>query len=403
MNQTELTKYTDLVYDLSSSMGEPDWFLKKRLKSFSLLKDLTPPKIERLNYSKWSLWQVPNGNNLVEKSSIGRSLKPSDEVLVIRYKDAHKTHADLFQRLYEQADFVDANDLFDAYHLAFLTSGLLIYIPEGVHASTPIEIEFIEEGQAENHQVFIYAEANSSVQIIERYHSKPEKLQQANLNVHVHIQAQTGANVKYTAIDELDGNTTAFFRRTGKTGRDAALKLALGVMNDGNTIEDIRVDLQGEGSSADVKAVAISHGKQTQCANTHVVNHGAHTVGNIYQHGVVLDEATLTFNGIGDVLNNAKHSDAQQESRILMLSDNARADTNPILLIDEYELTAGHAASVSRVDEEQLYYLMSRGLERKQSEKLVIRGFLGNVLSAIPVKEVQKKFIDTIERKLSSL
>jgi ABC-type transport system involved in Fe-S cluster assembly, permease component len=84
-----------------------------------------------------------------------------------------------------------------------------------------------------------------------------------------------------------------------------------------------------------------------------------------------------------------------------MLSDNARADANPILLIDEYEVQAGHAASVSRVDQEQLYYLMSRGLEQKQAEKLMIRGFLGIVLSEISIKEVRQELIDTIERKLA--
>ncbi len=221
--------------------------------------------------------------------------------------------------------------------------------------------------------------------------------------MHVHIQAGSGAIVKYTGIDELAENTQTFFRRTGRTGRDATLEIALGIMNDGDTIEDIQVDLLGDGSSADVKSVAISRAKQIQCVNAQVINHGSHTVGNIYQHGVVLEQARLTFNGVGDVLKNSKHSDAQQESRILMLSDEARADTNPILLIDEYELTAGHAASISRVDEGQLYYLMSRGLEKKQAERLVIRGFLGSVLAAISVKEVREKFIKTIERKLSAL
>ena len=85
-----------------------------------------------------------------------------------------------------------------------------------------------------------------------------------------------------------------------------------------------------------------------------------------------------------------------------MLSDEARADANPILLIDEYEVQAGHAASVSRVDKDQLYYLMSRGIERTDAEKLIIGGFLGIVLSEISVKEVREEFIETINRKLAN-
>ena len=172
-------------------------------------------------------------------------------------------------------------------------------------------------------------------------------------------------------------------------------------MNDGNVIEDVRVNLQGQGSASDVKTVAITHNNQVQGINVNVTNIGSHSLGNIYQHGVALDESTLTFNGIGHILKNSKNSDAQQESRVLMLSDDARADANPILLIDEYVVQAGHAASISRVNQEQLYYLMSRGLESKQAEKLIIRGFLGNVLNEIPIPEVRQELIHTIERKLA--
>ena len=84
-----------------------------------------------------------------------------------------------------------------------------------------------------------------------------------------------------------------------------------------------------------------------------------------------------------------------------MLSDEARADANPILLIDEFEVQAGHAASVSRVDKEQLYYLMSRGLDQLQAEKLVILGFLGIVLKEISLPSVREQLIDRIERKLT--
>lgn len=97
----------------------------------------------------------------------------------------------------------------------------------------------------------------------------------------------------------------------------------------------------------------------------------------------------------------SKGSDAQQESRILMLSPQARGDANPILLIDDNDVTAGHAASIGRVNPEQLYYLMSRGLQKRLAEKLVIRGFLAPVLDEIPLKEIRNEFSELIERKVS--
>src|SRR5699024_7395005 len=209
-----------------------------------------------------------------------------------------------------------------------------------------------------NRQVLIYAEANSSIEIIEKYLST-EKNKDGVANIHIQILADTGAKVQYSSLDQFDEKTKAFIRRTGKTERDAEINWALGAMNDGNVIEDVHVNLEGQGSVSDVKTVAITHDHQVQGINVNVTNIGKNTIGNIFQHGVALDASTLTFNGIGHILKNSKNSDAQQESRVLMLSDEARADANPILLIDEYEVQAGHAASISRVDEEQLYYLMS--------------------------------------------
>jgi len=152
---------------------------------------------------------------------------------------------------------------------------------------------------------------------------------------------------------------------------------------------------------SEVKIVAISMGKQVQGIDTRVTNYGRHSIGHILQHGVIRDKSTLTFNGIGHIIKGAKGADAQQESRVLMLSDKARGDANPILLIDENDVTAGHAASVGRVDPEEMYYLMSRGLRKQDAERLVIRGFLGSVIAAIPIKAVRDELVEVIERKLS--
>ena len=131
-----------------------------------------------------------------------------------------------------------------------------------------------------------------------------------------------------------------------------------------------------------------------------MTNYGQHTVGHILQHGVILERGTLTFNGIGHILKGAKGADAQQESRVLMLSDQARADANPILLIDENEVTAGHAASIGQVDPEDMYYLMSRGLDQETAERLVIRGFLGAVIAEIPISSVRQEIIKVLDEKL---
>ena len=176
---------------------------------------------------------------------------------------------------------------------------------------------------------------------------------------------------------------------------------AIAVMNEGNVIADFDSDLFGRGSHADMKVVALSRGKQIQGIDSRVTNYGCNSIGNILQHGVILEKGTLTFNGIGHIIKGAKGADAQQESRVLMLSDKARSDANPILLIDENDVTAGHAASIGQVDPEDMYYLMSRGLDKATAERLVVRGFLGSVIVEIPVKEVRAEMIENIDEILA--
>lgn len=397
--QKSWTSYQHISETLSENMSELDWFKRHRTESFNQLGHLVPPIIERLDYSDWPLWNIedlPINDNLSTKTT---KLVP-EEVLIYTFEEAFSKEKILFRKCFEESDFMTVEDFYQAYTSSFLTDGLFVYIPENVHVELPVELNFTQNKSVTNRQVLIYASANSSVKIIDQYESADAHYVNT-LNNHIQIIAKEGSNVHYSSLDQLSEQTTGFIRRNARLRKDATVNWALGSMSNGNIIEDIEVFLEGSGSTSDVKTVAISNHQQTQVINVHVMNIGHNTIGNIFQHGVVLDQSTLTFNGIGRIIKNAKNSDAQQESRILMLSDDARADANPILLIDEYQVTAGHAASISRVDQTQLYYLMSRGLDEKQAEKLVIRGFLGSVLTEISNTEVRQELSETIERKLA--
>jgi Fe-S cluster assembly protein SufD len=171
-------------------------------------------------------------------------------------------------------------------------------------------------------------------------------------------------------------------------------------MNDGNTISDNLTNLIGDGSYGDTKTVVVGRGEQVQNFTTSIVHFGKYTEGYILKHGVMKDSASSIFNGIGKIEHGASKSNAEQESRVLMLSDKARGDANPILLIDEDDVTAGHAASDGRVDPNQLYYLMSRGIPQHEAERLVIHGFLAPVVKALPIEGVKKQLVQVIERNV---
>lgn len=397
--------YQDTVKQLSEKLNEPEWFLTERLEALKVVDKLQPPEVERLDYSNWNLWEfpkIPKEDKVALKFKNHTSSYNDKGVLVLDFKQAVKEYDELFKKCYDKSGFSQLDNLFDAFTMAFLTDSLFVYIPENLQKEEPIELSFTQNNKLQNisnRQVLIYAAANSSVEIIEKYLST-ENEYKATANIYIQIIADTGARIQYSSLDQFSDNTTAFIRRKATTKNDAVINGALGITNGGNIIEDVRVNLEGQGSSSDIKTVAIANEYQVQSININITNIGKNTAGNIFQHGVVLDESTLIFNGIGHILKNSKNSDSQQESRILMLSDKARADANPILLIDENEVQAGHAASISRVDQEQLYYLMSRGIDKNQAEKLIIHGFLGLVLSEISINTVRQELIDTIERKL---
>ncbi|MDR1568611.1 MAG: Fe-S cluster assembly protein SufD [Streptococcaceae bacterium] len=417
----------EAIQSFSAVKGEPSWMSAKRQKAFEVIDQLALPVIERVRYHRWPLF---DGDFAQEDELIGNVAdfsQLSDNPLVVQngaqtvleqlpqelieqgviFTDiftAMREHESLVQKYFMTTALKADEDKLSAWHQAYFNSGVFLYIPKNVEVTLPIEAIFYQNSYSKtpfNKHVLIVAEENSKLEYLERFQTAGGGDVQISANIVVEVIAKNGARVKFSAVDRLGKNVTTFISRRGHVLKDAMIDWALGVMNDGNVIADFDSDLVGNGAHAELKAVAISTGKQVQGIDTRVTNFGQHSIGHILQHGVILEAGTLTFNGIGHIIRGAKGADAQQESRVLMLSDKARSDANPILLIDENEVTAGHAASIGRVDPEELYYLMSRGIPQHEAERLVIRGFLGAVITAIPLREVQEEFIEVIEKKLA--
>src|SRR5699024_8497283 len=201
--------------------------------------------------------------------------------------------------------------------------------------------------------------------------------------------------------DNFAEGTTTYINRRGVAYRDTRIDWALGQMNNGNTVSENVTRLVGDNSYTYPKAVTVGVGKQTQNFTTEVANAGKNTNGYILQHGVMKDSATTIFNGVSRIKYRSAETKAYQESRVLMLSERARGDANPILLIDDDDVEeAGHAASVGRVDPLQMYYLMSRGISKTEAERLLIHGFLAPVVGQLPIEAVRKQLTNVIERKV---
>ena len=411
----------ELIQEFSQLHAEPDWLFQLRQQAFDKIDQLELPRIERVKFHRWNLGdgRISESEPLTsvpDFTALDDNLKlvqlgthtvleqlPADlaeqGVIFTDFHSALEEIPELVEKHFMSAVKYDEDKL-AAYHTTYFNSGAVLYVPDNVEIDQPIEGIFYQDSESDvpfNKHILIIAGKHSKVNYLERLETYGEGAVPVTANITVEVIAQAGAQIKFSAIDRLGENVTAYISRRGKLDNDAMIDLAIGVMNEGNVVADFDSDLYGKGSHADMKVVALSSGKQVQGIDTRVTNYGCNSIGNILQHGVILEKGTLTFNGIGHIIKGAKGADAQQESRVLMLSDQARSDANPILLIDENDVTAGHAASIGQVDPEDMYYLMSRGLDKATAERLVVRGFLGSVIVEIPVKEVRDEMIENID------
>ncbi len=419
----------ETIRQRASEVNEAAWLTEFRLQALAQATELPMPTPDKTKIEKWdfigkgdaakqepvsSLTELPeavknlideNNSVLVQRTGTTAFVSLADEakekgVIFTDIVTAATEHAELVQKyLMKEGVKVDEHRL-TALHAALINGGAFVYVPKNVVLETPLQAVFLvdgEEANVYNHVLFV-ADANSTVTYVENYVANENAKGIANIVAEVIVEQ--GAQVKFGAVDLLAKDVTTYVNRRGIVGRDGRIDWALGLMNDGNTISENVTNLMGDGSYADTKTVTIGRGNQTQNFTTKVVHFGKHSEGWILKHGVQKDSATSIFNGIGKIEHGASKSNAQQSSRVLMLDEKARGDANPILLIDEDDVMAGHAASVGRVDPYQLYYLMSRGIPKREAERLVIHGFLAPVVNELPIEGVKAQLVEVIERKV---
>lgn len=415
----------EMIQQFSLEQTEPHWLTSLRLKAFNKIAELDLPVIERVKFHRWNLGDGQLAvNEAIETVPDFIALGDNPKLIQVGSQTVlEQLPIELVEKGVIFTDFLSAMDsipevleqylgsvvAFDehklaAYNTAYFNATAVLYIPDNIEIDQPIEGIFYQDARSEvafNKRVLIIVGKNSKINYLERFESFGDEAVKTSANIVVEVVAKAGSQIKFAAIDRLGNHVDTYMARRGLLGNDASIDWALGVMNRGNVVADFDSDLKGRGSHANLKVVALSSGRQVQGVDTRVTNYGHNSVGHILQHGVILESGTLTFNGIGHIVRGAKGADAQQESRVLMLSDKARSDANPILLIDENEVTAGHAASIGQVDPEDMYYLMSRGLDRATAERLVVRGFLGSVITEIPIKEVRDELVAVIEETLA--
>lgn len=431
--ETKLGLTEEEIRSFSEKMKEAKWMTALRVDALLKVEELSLPKPDKTKIERWDFTTVPvhetesatysslnelpeainalidednkeniyiQHNNTPAYISLNEELKAKG-VIVTDIFTASREHSELLKQYYmTDAVKVDEHKL-TALNAALTNGGVFVYVPKNVVIETPIQAIFYHDDATAsiiNHSIVV-GDTNSALTYVENYYSNVEE-SEGQANIVSEVFANDNAQITYSAVDTLAKGFTTYVNRRGIAQRDSRIDWALGQMNDSNTISDNRTDLIGDGSSSEAKSVVVGRGKQRQNFTAEISHFGKNSEGFILNHAVMLEESSAIFNGIGRINNGAIGADAVQESRVLMLSDRARGDANPILLIKEDEVTAGHAATVGRIDPFQMFYLMSRGISKENAERLIIHGFLAPVVDQLKVKGVKRLLTDVIERKV---
>ncbi|RNB86632.1 Fe-S cluster assembly protein SufD [Brevibacillus nitrificans] len=421
---------SEAITEYSKANQEPAWFLEKRLAGLQAAGELQLPALEKTKIDKWNTTEFDPfqtaakaaaaselselvkaqidvdsvKNLLVQKNAssvfeaVSEELK-SKGVIFTSFAKALVEHSDLVQKYVGTVVAFDEHKL-TALHTAVVNGGVFIYVPKNVEVEVPLQAVFEVAGDHAllSPHVLIVAEANSKVIYVDTFVSGEGTSMVANSIVEVYVGA--GASVQVASVRSLSTDVHDYSFRRATVDRDGKMEWILGEMNDGNTVANNTTILKGTGSSAETKSISVGTGSQRQNLTSQVQHIGTHSESDMVSKAVMTGEAVSILNGITKIEKGAEKANGVQAENILMLSEKSRGDANPILLIDEDDVKAGHAASVGRFSEESLYYLMSRGITRQNAERLIILGFLDPVVAEIPVEEVRNRLRQALERKL---
>jgi len=421
----------EAITQYSQANQEPAWFLESRLAAFEAYKQLDLPVLEKTKIDKWNYEQfepfqiqakVDNAeglddvvkaeidvaaakNLLVQKNASTIYYQLADElkaqgVIFTDLFTALREHGELVQKYWGKAVAADEHKL-TALHHALVNGGAFLYVPKNVEAAVPLQAVYQVAGDNALlcPHVLIVAEAHSKVTYVDTYVSTAGQSMVANSLVEVFVGP--GASVQLASVRSLSEGVHDYTFRRAVVDRDGKMEWILGEMNDGNTVANNTTVLKGTASAVDTKTVTVGKGTQRQNLTSQVQHIGTHSESEMLSKAVMTDEAVTILNGITKIEKGAEKANGEQAENILMLSEKARGDANPILLIDEDDVKAGHAASVGRISEESIHYLMSRGITRKEAERLIVLGFLDAVINQIPIDEVKNRLRQALERKLA--
>jgi FeS assembly protein SufD len=430
----------EAVVELSRQKGEPEWMLQKRLQAWETYENTPAPlgqrsdlgtlrtlanfKFQELHpyvpstadaalsavienslrealVDQRSGWLVQHNGNVV-RSELSQELKDLG-VILTDLDTAVREHPELVQK-YFMTECVPVNSSkYAALHAAFWSGGFFLYVPQGVQIETPIlaQVWLDAPSSASFAHTLIVAEQESSVRFVEEYNSNVPEDQVALLSDAVEIYAKSIASVEFSNLQDLGQNVRNISNKNAVHESDSNVTFVMAELGSKLTYSTVGAGLKGNGSVGELVGVFFTDHDQRIAIHTLSDHIGLSTNAETLVKGVLTDESRVEFDGMIRIRPKAQQTASFLSAHGLMLSKRARGEFIPGLEIGANDVSASHGATSGQIDEEQLFYLMVRGIPRPEAERIIVQGFFEPVLQRIPLENMRIRLRRGIVRRMS--
>jgi len=418
----------EVVREISAHKEEPEWMLDSRLKALKVYESKPMPTWggnlseldqvldeiyfyvrpqDRMEHS----WEdvpeeikdtfeklgIPEAERKVlagvgaqyESEMVYHSLREEWEkqgVIFDSIEDGLKNHPDLF-REYFGTVIPTQDNKFSAMNAAVWSGGSFVYIPPGVHLETPLQAYFRvnQERMGQFERTLIICDEGASAHYIEGCTAPVYSTESFHSGV-IEIVVKKNARFRYTTIQNWSNNMYNLVTQRALVHEGANMEWLDGNLGSKLTMKYPSCYLVGEGAHGEILSIAYSGDGQHQDTGGKVVHAAPHTTSSIISKSISKGHGRSTYRGLCKVHEGAHHARSNVECDALLINDTSRTDTYPYIEIEENDANVGHEASVSKIGEEQLFYLTSRGISEEEAMAMIVRGFIEPIAKELPLE-----------------
>lgn len=415
-----------VVRDMSAAKGEPEWMLEFRLKSLETFNkmpmqewgpdlsgidfdDLTyyqkpsdkparswdevPEKIketfERIGIPEAERAYLAGASAQYESEVVYHNMKEEYDKLGIIFTDtdsALKDYPDLFKQYFSKL-VPPTDNKFAALNSAFWSGGTFIYVPKGVKCEIPLQTYFRmnNEATAQFERTLIIVDEGASVHYVEGCTAPTYSTASLHAAI-VEIFALEGSYMRYTTIQNWSDNVYNLVTKRATAKKNATVEWIDGNLGAEVTMKYPSVLLDGEGARGTMLSIAFANAGQHQDAGAKMIHNAPHTSSSIVSKSIARNGGVVNYRGQVTFNKDSKKSVSHIECDTILMDDISKSDTIPFNEIHNSQVALEHEAKVSKISEEQLYYLMSRGLSEQEATEMIVMGFVEPFTKELPME-----------------